>query len=467
VIIPLAGDTLNDMAIDAAAAKVRVLLVDDDPSQRSLLESFLQGQGFQTATASLGEEALQVLRREAIQMMVSDVRMPGLSGLETFKQARREFPSLPVLMVTAFPDIREAVEAMRDGAVNYLQKPIDLDEFLASIRRATGLQHKPVSLQLYESKPLPSSVVAESPLMQAVFRDAALVAPTESRILLTGESGAGKEIVADVIHAWSKRTGGPLVKINCAAIPDTLLESELFGHEKGAFTGAQAARTGRFEEASNGTILLDEIGEMSPHLQAKLLRIIQDGKFERIGSNRERHTSARILAATNRELEEEVRSGRFRQDLFFRLNVMEIHIPPLRERPEDIIPLARRFAAEFSQSSVRISPSVIGMLRQYDWPGNVRELRNAMERTALMSRGELIVPEHFPARIRKAVGEGVLENKPASHRLKEIESQAILQALRQHQFNRTETAKALGISRRALLYKLQHLKEAGHQIEED
>jgi DNA-binding NtrC family response regulator len=448
-----------------APSSVQILLVDDDAGQRSLLNSFLQGQGFETVLASSGLEALKILRQQKVQLMVSDVRMPGLSGLETLKKVRVEFPVLPVLLVTAYADIREAIEAMRDGAVNYLQKPIDLDELLGSIRKATGLEQRPVSLQFCENRRLPDTIIAESPLMQAVFRDVALVAPTESRILITGESGVGKEVVADLIHAWSHRAAGAHVKVNCAAIPDTLLESELFGHEKGAFTGAQLARMGRFEEADGGTIFLDEIGEMSPQLQAKLLRVTQDGHFQRIGSNQERQTSARVLAATNCDLEKEVEAGRFRQDLFFRLNVMEIHIPPLRERPEDILPLATRFAAEFSRGAVRFSSAVIPLLQQYHWPGNVRELRNAMERAALMSRGELIVPDHLPPRIRTGTGEGTASQKPASHQLQAIENSAILEALRAHAFNRTETAKALGISRRALLYKLQHLKSLGHQIE--
>ena len=242
---------------------------------------------------------------------------------------------------------------MRDGAVNYLAKPIDLDELLASVRQAIGIS-KSVPLR-FEEKQLPDFVVARSPLMQAVFRDASLIAPSETRVLITGESGAGKEIVADVIHAWSARAAGPMVKVNCAAIPETLLESELFGHEQGAFTGAHAQRIGRFEEANGGTIFLDEIAEMSPALQAKLLRVTQDGHFQRVGSNREIRTNARILAASNRNLEDEVKNGRFREDLFYRLNVVELNIPPLRERREDILPLAGRFIEEFAKGRARFS----------------------------------------------------------------------------------------------------------------
>jgi DNA-binding NtrC family response regulator len=408
---------------------------------------------------------LEVLRHEEISMMISDVRMPGISGMETLRRARKTHASLPILLVTAYADVRDAVGAMRDGALNYLTKPIDLDELLASVRQATGLAAD-VPLQ-FESKQLPAQVIARSPLTQNVFRDASLIAPSESRVLLTGESGVGKEVLADVIHAWSPRAAGPLVKVNCAAIPDTLLESELFGHEKGAFTGASAQRIGRFEMANGGTILLDEIAEMSPQLQAKLLRVTQDGRFQRIGSNTEIQTNARILAASNRNLDEEVKQGRFREDLFYRLNVVELNMPPLRERREDILPLATQFITEFTRGRARFSAAVGECLERYQWPGNVRELRNAMERAALLSRGELILPEHLPTRVRDAQQHAAGAEPVDAQRLEQIEQQAIIQALRKHNFNRTETAKALGISRRALIYKLQRLRELGREVDQD
>jgi len=442
----------------------RILIVDDDPGQRSLLDSFLRSQGFETVTVGSGEEALKVLSTGGISMMISDVRMPGLSGLETMHRARQEHAVLPILLVTAYADIREAVEAMRDGALNYLAKPIDLDELLDTVQQATGIA-QPAPLKFSTDKQLPANVVAKSPLIQAVFHDASLIASSDSRILITGESGVGKEVLADVIHAWSPRASGPLVKVNCAAIPETLLESELFGHVKGAFTGAVAQRIGRFEMANNGTIFLDEVADMSPPLQAKLLRVTQEGRFNRVGSNTELQTNARILAATNRILEEEVKAGRFREDLFYRLNVVELNIPSLRERPEDILPLASAFIAEFTRGKARFASSVADCLARYPWPGNVRELRNAMERAALLSLGELILPEHLPAKVR-----AVAETAPAveaqdAQRLAEIERQAIFQALRKHDFNRTETAKALGISRRALIYKLQRFRGEGYAVD--
>jgi DNA-binding NtrC family response regulator len=442
----------------------RILIVDDDPGQRSLLDSFLTSQGFETVLATSGEQALEQLRAGEFGMVISDVRMPGLTGLETLRRARQEHPVLPVLLVTAYADIREAVGAMRDGALNYLAKPIDLDELLATVRQATGLSTT-APLKFSADKQLPPHVVARSPLMQAVFHDASLIALSESRILITGESGVGKEVLADVIHAWSSRSAGPIVKVNCAAIPETLLESELFGHEKGSFTGAVAQRIGRFQQANGGTIFLDEIADMSPPLQAKLLRVTQEGRFNRVGSNTELQTNARILAATNRNLEEEVKAARFREDLFYRLNVVELNIPPLRERPEDILPLASAFISEFTQGKARFSSSVADCLARYSWPGNVRELRNAMERAALLSLGELILPEHLPTKLR-----AVAETAPAveagdAQRLGEIERQAIIQALRKHNFNRTETAKALGISRRALIYKLQRFRQEGYEVD--
>jgi DNA-binding NtrC family response regulator len=442
----------------------RILIVDDDPGQRSLLNSFLRSQHFETETAESGERALELLRAGKFDMMISDVRMPGMSGLETLRQARKEHATLPVLLVTAFTDVRDAVAAMRDGAVNYLAKPIDLDELLASVRAAAGIAETapPVS---GPEQPLPDFIVARSPLMQAVLKDASLIAPSETRVLITGESGVGKEVVADVIHAWSARASGPMIKINCAAIPETLLESELFGHERGSYTGAHAQRIGRFEEAGNGTIFLDEIAEMSPALQAKLLRVTQDGRFQRIGSNKEIQTSARIIAASNRNLEDEVKGGRFREDLYYRLNVVELNIPSLRERREDILPLASKFIEEFAKGRARFSETVAACLENYPWPGNVRELRNAMERAVLLSRSELILPEHLPSRVREAGEKAPARDVADPERLEEIERNAILLALRQHNFNRTETAKSLGISRRALLYKLQRFREQGHKVE--
>jgi DNA-binding NtrC family response regulator len=448
---------------NAPASSLRILIVDDDRAQRSLLETFLQSHGYVTLSAASGEAALQLLTEDRFAMMISDVRMPGMSGLETLRRVRQKNPDLPVLLVTAFADIRSAVAAMRDGAVNYLAKPIDLDELLVTIGKAI---HAPAAAPSDAPAPepkMPPGVITASPLMTAVYREAAVIAPSDSRVLLTGESGVGKEVIADLIHAWSPRATGPLVKINCAAIPENLLESELFGHEKGSFTGAVQQRIGRFEEANGGTILLDEIGELPLPLQAKLLRVIHDGTFRRIGSARDIQTDARVLAATNRDLEAQIVAGKFREDLFYRLNVIEIHIPPLRERVEDVLPLATHFIGQFSRQKPRFSASVVSTLTNYRWPGNVRELRNAMERAALLSRGEIVLPEHLPARITASAA--TAPSAGEASRLAEIERDAILKALRKHNYNRTETAKELAISRRALTYKLLRLREQGLQVD--
>lgn len=447
------------------AKPARILVVDDDHSQRTLLETFLKAKGYRTQAAATGEAALQLLSEEPFALMISDVRMPGMSGIETLRRVRQKYPLLPVLLVTAFADIRSAVAAMRDGAVNYLAKPIDFDELIATVRLAVSAGTEPAAETAAPAAPLPPGVVSRSPLLQAVFRDAAVIAPSDTRVLITGESGVGKEVVADVIHAWSRRAKGPLVKVNCAAIPENLLESELFGHEPGAFAGAARARAGRFEEADGGTIFLDEIGELPLPLQAKLLRVINDGTFRRIGSGRDLRTDARVLAATNRDLEAQIAAGKFREDLFYRLNVMEIHLPPLRERPEDILPLATHFIGRFSRQKSRFAASVSAGLLRYRWPGNVRELRNAMERAALLSRGEIVLPEHLPSRVLAAGGADEPGTPAEAQRLEEIEREAILRALRKNHYNRTETARELAISRRSLTYKLQRLRAEGVPID--
>ncbi len=442
-----------------------ILVVDDDAGQRGLIESFLGSQGFRVTQAASALEALAMLPEVGPAMLISDVRMQGLSGLALLERVNEQFPGLPVLLVTAYAEVRDAVGAIRGGAVDYLEKPIDLDDLLATVCRTLGIVRAtiPAGLAL---PPLPDYVVARSEAMQLVFHEAALAAPSDTRLLITGESGTGKEVVADTIHRWSNRANGPFLKVNCAAIPENLLESELFGHEKGAFTGAVARRVGRFEEADKGTLLLDEIGEIPLSLQAKLLRVIQDGTFSRIGSNVELHTSVRVLAATNRDLEAEVEAGRFRDDLFYRLNVMEILVPPLRNRAEDIMPLAQQFAAEITGGRPRFSSGAMARMEQYGWPGNVRELRNAVERAILLARGEVILEEHLPRRVQQMdLTAPATQEMAEGNRMENIERAAILQALRDHAFNRTAAARALGISRRTLTYRLREYRVQGYPID--
>ena len=445
--------------------KPTILIVDDDSDQRALIAEFLSGHSLETVTAGSGEEALQKLADGDYAMMISDVRMPGVSGLEVLQEARKSHPDLPVLLVTAFADVRDAVNAMKDGALNYLEKPIDFEELIDSVRHALGQPVDPATA-MGPLPELPDGVLVASPGMHDLLHEVAMEAPAKTRVLITGDSGVGKEVIADLVHYWSKRSSQPCVKVNCAALPENLLESELFGHEKGAFTGATETRIGRFEEASGGTIFLDEIGEMSASLQAKLLRVTQDGSFHRIGSNEERHADARLIAATNRNLERDVADGTFREDLYYRLSVIELHVPPLRDRSEEIVPLARAFASEFSKDQARLSSATVTALSVYGWPGNIRELRNAMERAALMCRGNLIMPEHLPKRIREETG--VTTDLPADEgagRMKNVERAVILETLRQNGYNRSETARVLGISRRTLIYKLHRFAEEGHDVD--
>ena len=442
-----------------------ILVVDDDAGQRGLLVDFLGRHGFRAVPAASGSEALALLPKEAPDLMISDVRMPGMSGLDALREARITHPALPVLLVTGYADVRDAVVAMRDGALDYLEKPIDLEDLLRLVDRILGVAERaavPVDLP-----PLPEGVVCASRSMGHALEEAALVAASEARVLLTGESGTGKEVVAQLIHRWSPRAQGPLVTVNCAAIPENLLESEFFGHERGAFTGAVSQRVGRFEEASEGTIFLDEVGEIPLSLQAKLLRVVQNGTFQRVGGNEERRSRARVVAATNRDLEAEVDAGRFRADLYYRLNVIEIALAPLRERPEDIVPLAMLFAKRYGgDGPPRLGPQTVDVLTRYPWPGNVRELQNAIERATLISRGRIILPEHLPGRVVREAANAVPGRARAEGgTIDDLEREAIRRALREHGNNRTRAAKALGISRRTLIYRLRRYAEEGCDLD--
>ena len=445
------------------APELPVLVVDDDAGQRSLLRTFLESQGFTVLSAPSGSAALDILRERSVALVISDVRMPGISGMDLLRTVRAEFSELPVLLVTAYAEVRDAVDAVRGGAVDYIEKPIDFDELLASAVRALRIAPKQPATGL-GGKTLPPEVVSASAAMKALFEKVAIVADSDARILITGESGVGKEVVADLLHAWSPRAARRFVKVNCAAIPESLLESELFGHERGAFTGAVSARAGQFEAAEGGTLLLDEIGELPQSLQAKLLRVTQDGSFHRVGSNTERNTDVRVLAATNRDLEADVAEKRFREDLFYRLNVVELYVPSLKERPEDILPLAQAFAHQLSDGQPRFSETASVCLGAYQWPGNVRELRNVIEYALLMARGDVILPEHLPARLHGGTPRMETDAPPAGAKMEEIERAAMMRALRAHGNNRTRAASVLGISRRTLTNKIRKWREQGFEI---
>jgi len=433
-----------------------ILVVDDLDPQRDLILTCLREWGWHAVGSADGKRACELLESTPVDMVISDVRMPGMSGLELVHAVRERFPTIPILLITAYPDIRQAVEAVKDGALDYLTKPIDLDELHDLVSNALGMCPERVA----DLPPLPEGVVFADPIMHRLLEEIHLVADSNAAVLLRGESGAGKEIVADLVHRWSPRATRPFIKLNCAAIPENMLESEIFGHEKGAFTGAASAREGRWRAADGGTLLLDEIAEMPPALQAKLLRALQDGSCSPLGSDRTYTADVRVIAASNRDIEEEVQNGRFREDLYYRLNVVEIYMPPLRERSLDILPLARRFAHEFMGRSARIGAATEQVLEKYPWPGNVRELRNVIERACLMARGDILLPNHLPARVLRAVAPP--PDNPASGTsaagnatLADTEKRTVLAALARNNGNRTRTAAELGISRRTLIYKLK------------
>ena len=444
----------------------RVLVVDDSRETCEFLEELLGTLGLEVTKATHPDRAIELLHHESFDLLLSDINLEAKKdGLDLLREAKPL--GVDTILLSGFGTLETAIEAVREGAFDFLSKPWNNEELKALVSRALARRQSSGHGTVPGSSPKAkrSLMIGSSPKMMAVYKTIASLQNSRATVLITGESGTGKEVVADTIHAWSARANGPLIKINCAAIPETLLESELFGHEKGSFTGASAMRVGRFEEADGGTIFLDEITEMSPGLQAKLLRVTQDGKFQRIGSNREIRTNARILAASNRDLEAEVKAGRFREDLFYRLNVVELNLPPLRERREDILPLANLFTAEFARNRARLAEATVNCLQNYVWPGNVRELRNAIERAVLLSQSELILPEHLPAKLREAVKSAAPQPAVDAQTMDEIERHAILAALKQQKSNRTETAKALGISRRALLYKLQRLRQQGFEFE--
>ncbi|MGL4854430.1 MAG: sigma-54-dependent transcriptional regulator [Lentisphaeria bacterium] len=437
----------------------KILVVDDNLGQRELFKNFLCKQNFIVETAEDGSSALEYLEKEEIHMVVSDIRMPGINGLELLAIMAKRFPEIPILLITAHAEVKEAINAVRQGAADYLEKPVDLEQLLECVNGHLKVESKVKNEVLIP--PLPETVVAKSAGMMRVLHEVALVASTNASVMITGESGSGKEIVADLIYRWSLRKNNPIVKVNCAALSESLLESELFGHEKGAFTGALQQKIGLFEQADGGTIFLDEIGETSANLQAKLLRITQDGTFSRVGSTKEQQVNVRIIAATNRNLEDEIEKGTFREDLYYRLNVMEIYLPPLRDRVEDIFPLAQFFGQKFSIDKIRFSTQAQNCLINYRWPGNVRELRNAIERATLLARGDVILPEHLPTKLAKVSDNQIINE---SSTMASIERDAILKALIANNYNRSETAKALGISRRSLIYKLQDYQLQGYKI---
>jgi two-component system NtrC family response regulator len=447
--------------------KPKILIAEDEKTQRDLLEGFLKKEGFSVESAASGREALDKLERDFFDIILLDYKMPELDGLQTLREVRRLYPDLPVVMMTAYGTVETAVASMKEGALDYLTKPIDLDELLLIfhkvIERSQLIQeNKALKSQLQERYTF-SNIIYGSPKMEEVIGLVGRVAPSQATILIRGESGTGKELIANAIHFASPRSQMPLIKVNCSAIPETLLESELFGHEKGSFTGATQLRIGRFEEANGGTLFLDEIADLSPGTQVKLLRILQEKEFQRLGSNQTLKTDVRVMAATNQNLEEAMKKGLFREDLYYRLNVITIPLPPLRERREDIPVLIDYFLKKYSKMNQKsisdISKEARSLLLRHSYPGNVRELENLIERAVVLCRGEVITTQDLPFHLQEGRSEGIWETsrtqKSLPESLEEIEKDLIIKALHQHQGVQTRAAESLGISERVLRYKIK------------
>ena len=443
---------------------LRIVVVDDEPAQRELIGGFLRKQGHDVLLAAGGPEALAHVRDRQVDLVLSDCRMPAMSGPELLSGIKAVNPEIPLVLMTAYGTVETAVQAMKDGAADYLAKPLDLEELMVRLARVTEQSRlrsevRDLQRQLVERHRL-EGIIGESGRMQEVLALAKRVAPSDATVLIRGESGTGKELIARAIHFNSARANGPLVSLNCAALPEQLLESELFGHEKGAFTGAVAQRTGRFEQADGGSIFLDEIGDLSPSLQVKLLRVLQERQFERVGGNKTIDADVRIMAATHRDLEAAMREGTFREDLYYRLNVVTIQIPPLRERREDIPLLLEHFLRKFTEKNRRdvtgLTAAARDALLKYDYPGNVRELENIVERAVLLCRGRVIDVEDLPAAARpgqRGAAEPLPKDLPGV--LADIERQAIESALERTDGIQTQAAESLGISERVLRYKMK------------
>lgn len=442
----------------------KVLIVDDDPSARKILQSRVKLMGFQPLAASSGSEGLEVIRRERPSIVLLDLQMPRISGIDVLKALKRDGVEGTVIVVTAHATIETAVEAMKEGAYDFITKPVDpkhLEIVLGKAFERESLREQNRFLQTeIESRRI--DIITENPAMKELLQLAQRAAGSNSTILLLGESGTGKEVAARAVHQWSPRAGHPFVVVNCVAIPEQLLESELFGHERGAFTGAHQLKKGKFEVADRGTIFLDEIGEIPPSIQAKLLRVLQDHEFERVGSTRSMKADIRVIAATNSDLEKAVKEGRFREDLYYRLNVVCLHLPALRERKEDIPVLVDHFlgkyAAELKKPPKRLSPEALDRLSSYHWPGNVRELENVIERAMVLSGSKQIGQEDLPPQITSGPRRESFRGKGFHEAVREFKRWVIYDALKQSQSNQTKAAELLGLQR-TYLAKLLRLLE--------
>jgi two-component system, NtrC family, response regulator AtoC len=459
-------------------AQKSILVADDDASIRSLLKQLLVDEGFAVLEASTGIEVVDKVKESSPDLVIMDVRMPELDGIEALARLKSTNPKTAVLIMTAFGSSNAAIRAMELGAFDYITKPFELDKISHSVKRVLDYQDLTAEVEVLRdeisSLVQTERIVGNSPAMQEVYKTIGKVAKADATVLITGESGTGKELVAEALHFNSNRRSGPMVKVSCAALPETLLEAELFGHEKGSFTGAMTQRRGRFEMADKGTIFLDQIGEMTVPTQTKLLRVLQERKIERIGSNLPIKVDIRIIVATNKDLQKQVEQSKFRDDLYYRLNVINIHMPPLRDRKEDIPSLVEHFLAKHRYSATAqpaaISEEAIRRLMEYNWPGNVRELENVIERAVVLSRGQIITSRELPFGDHDAAegeeGEGEADAKGDSSFFKksvaQFEKDLIMKALRDANGNRSKAAEMLGIYRRLLYAKIKEYGLEGY-----
>ena len=447
-----------------------ILIVDDEPSICEALEGILADEGYQARSVADGPSALRAVEAEAPELVLLDVWLPGMDGLEVLRRLKHSHPALPVVMISGHGTIETAVKATRLGAFDFIEKPLDMDKILLVVRNALEMRRLEEENRLLRAGQRPPRIVGNSPAINQLKQAIEKVASTEATVLITGENGTGKELVARTIHELSPRASRPFVAVNCAAIPEGLIESELFGHEKGAFTGATTRKKGKFDLAHTGTIFLDEIGDMSLPAQAKVLRILEQRRFERVGGEKTIEVDVRVLAATNKDLTAEIAAGRFRQDLFYRLNVIPIRVPALRERPQDIPLLVEHFARELAAKAhtppKRFTPQAIRLMQAYHWPGNVRQLRNLVEQLLILVPDEEITPAHLPPEIAGvATGAGVLPPEllvPDFKRARaNFERLYLSQMLRVHGGNISQTAEAIGLERSHLHKKLKALGLGG------
>ncbi len=443
-----------------------ILIIDDEKNIREGLSAALELDGYSVKLAANGAEGLALIEKGDIDLVITDLRMPGVSGEEVLAKVRGESPGIPVIVLTGHGSIDTAVDAMRNGAYDFLTKPLSLDRLSLIVKRALAgreleIRHSSLQQEL-DAKTSFESIIGKSNEMQRIFQMVRKAADSKASVLITGESGTGKELIANALHNLSPRKDNPFIKVHCAALSETLLESELFGHEKGAFTGAASRKRGRFELANTGTIFLDEIGEINQNVQIKILRVLQDKRFERVGGEETLEVDVRVIAATNRNLEEEITQGRFREDLFYRLNVVHIQVPPLRDRKDDIPLMLNAFLDEFNREN---NKSITGFdsrsrsaLYKYDWPGNIRQLRNCVESAVVMCSGNEITLEDLPPTVRGAAESNVIQ-VPMGVTMAEAEKIIIQQNLASNQGNKTKTADILGIGRKTLHRKLEEYGE--------